>query len=426
MHLTRLILKEMGYRKLNLALALLSVVVAVGCLVAELTVLRAHDLRTEQIIAEKEEQTNKEMEKLQDEMRVSMKKLGFNIRILPKDQNLEELYAKDYASKLMPEEYVKRLVESKIVVIQHLLPSLRQKIEWPEQKGRTVILVGVRGEVPVIQRDLRNPILHPVPPGTMVVGYLLHKGLGCAIGDRLTLLGRDFTVGKLNEERGDNDDITVWVNLEEAQQVLNKEGLVNEIMALKCQCAGVGMDKVRQEIANTLPETQVIEFASRSLARFEAREAADATARREVEAMRDHRARLRAAAESFAAWLIPLVTAAATVWIGFLAFSNVRERLPEIGVLRALGLRSRDVFLLFLGKAAVIGLVGAAAGYLAGACIGLLWSSTGVAAGNLPGLLDFGLLVQLLIMAPVLSAVASLIPAMVAAQQDPALILRDA
>jgi len=423
MRLSRLILKELVYRKLNLALGLLSVVVAVGCLVAELTVLRAHDLRTNEILAAKEARTRQEMARLEDEMRKSMKKLGFNILILPRDQNLEDLFASDYASKYMPEDYATKLIASRVVTVQHLLPSLRQKVEWTEQKGQTIVLVGVRGEVAAVPRDPREAMLQPVPPGTMVVGYLLHKNLGLAVGQHVKLLGADFTVHQLQPQRGDKDDVTVWVNLAEAQRLLKKEGLVNEILALKCQCAGVGLPKVRAEVERILPDTQVVEVATKAIARAEAREAAAATAEQQVEDERQHRADLRGAREAFAAWLIPLVTVACTVWIGFLAFGNVRERMPEIGVLRAIGLRSRDVFYLFLGKAMLIGLAGAALGYAAGLAIGVLWGDAPMRARGT--LFDAGLLVQVLLMAPLLSGIASWIPAMMAAQQDPAVVLRE-
>jgi ABC-type lipoprotein release transport system permease subunit len=273
-----------------------------------------------------------------------------------------------------------------------------------------MILVGVRGQVPRLHRDPSELMFQPVPPRSMVVGYRLHKSLGLKANDRVTLLGAEFTVSKLHEERGDKDDITVWINLDEAQRLLKKEGLINEIMALKCQCAGVGMEKVRQELERFLPETQAVELATRSLARAEQRDAAAAAARRAIEAE-----------ERFASWLVPLVAFAATVWVGFLALSNVRERLAEIGILRAIGLRSADIFLLFLCKAVLIGLVGALAGYFAGRVVGLGWGQ----AQAVVRLLDVGLFATVLIAAPALSALASWLPALRAAQQDPAVILRE-
>jgi ABC-type lipoprotein release transport system permease subunit len=399
----RLVAREILYRKVNFALGVVSVLVAVGCLVGELSLLRAHDLRTQARMA-----------RLNDEMRKEMKKLGFNILILPKDQNLADLYATDYASKHMPEEYVKRLANSKIMTVRHLLPSLRKKIEWREQGGRVALLIGVRGEVPVVHRSPKKPILYPVPPGTVIVGYHLHKPLGLKKGDTVTILGREFTVHQCNDERGSKDDIALWANLEEAQALLDKEGQINEIMALKCQCAGMGILQVRKEIQRILPDTQVVEFATKAMARARAREAAAAAAQE-----------TRAAMARFAAWLVPIVTLGAIVWIGFLAFANVRDRRQEIGILRAVGVGSRRVFLVFLAKAVLFGIVGAALGYVGGTGVGWLWGDVPSAEGY-AALFDPLLLLGALLVAPLLACLASWLPALMAAQQDPAVVLRDA
>jgi ABC-type lipoprotein release transport system permease subunit len=403
MTLARLVFKEIGYRKLSLALAALSVVVAVGGFVAIVTILRAHDLRTQQT-----------MDKLEDDMRKEMKRLGFNILILPAGQELDEYLAKDYALKTMPERYVKQLSSSDIITIQHLLPSLRQKVEWKEQGNQDIILVGVRGEIPILHRNPREPILDPVPKGTMVVGYHLYQKLGLSVGRRVTLRGAEFTVSKFHEQRGDKDDITVWINLDEAQRLLGKEGEINEILALKCQCAGVGIGGIQAELSRILPETQIVEVATKALAREGARDRAAQAAKA-----------TRQSLEQFAAWLVPLVTLASTVWIGFLAFGNVRERLPEIGILRALGLRSQDVFVLFLGRAVLVGVLGAVVGVLCGLVVGVLCSGAPGELARAGRAFDARLLAAALVAAPLLSAVASWLPAMMAARQDPAAILRE-
>jgi len=112
MNIWRLVLKEIQRRKLNFGLGLLSITIAVAVLVGALTMLKAHDIRTQRIIAHREAQTKARMKALEDDYRKIMKGMGFNLLILPKDQNLSDLYADDYASKYMPEEYVHKLSSS--------------------------------------------------------------------------------------------------------------------------------------------------------------------------------------------------------------------------------------------------------------------------------------------------------------------------
>ncbi|MCC6354761.1 MAG: FtsX-like permease family protein [Verrucomicrobiae bacterium] len=421
MTIWRLILREISHRTIGFALGLLSVSIAVASLAGAMTLLRAHDIRTEEIVAAKEAETKREMDKMEDDYRKIMKNLGFNVLILPKDQNLADLYADDFASRYMPEAYVDRLAKSDIVTIQHLLPSLQQKARWPEQGERTVIVIGTRGEVPYAQRTPKSPILDPVEPGTVVLGYELHRGANVKPGDTVAFMGRRLKVAKCHGERGNKDDITAWISLREAQEIFNRPGQINGILALECVCAADSLDKIRAEIAGILPDTQVIEFSSQVIARAEARRRAAETAYAAIESEKQQRARLRAARERFAAMLVPVALVGCMAWIGLSTFGNVRDRRAEIGVLRALGVRSAQILAVFLGKAALIGVAGGVVGYAAGFAAGATWGEGGPASA----LFQPPLLAASVVLAPLLALVAAWIPALLASQQDPATVLRE-
>lgn len=443
MSIWRLVAREIHYRKLSFGLSVLSVLVAVGCLVAELTLLRLHDHHTQQVVAAKEAETRLSMEafeaetrermrRLEDDYRKITRDLGFNILILPKDQNLGDLYAHDFASKTMPEAYADRLAKAGIVTINHLLPILQQKLDWSE-RDRMIVLVGTRGEIPIVQQDAKKPILDLVPPGTVVVGHELHQSLKLTKGDRIKLQGQEFKVHKLHPKRGNKDDITLWINLAEAQKLLDKEGHINAIMALECNCSADRLDKIHGEIAGILPDTQVLELVPQAQARAAARNRAAAEAqeaRRQaaqaaaaaLEREKQGRAELKGRLEEFAAVLVPLVVLGCMVWLGVLAFSNVRERAGEIGILRALGLRSGQVLALFLTRAVLVGFIGAVLGYAAGSLVGMLRGET---AADASSLFRPVLLLGVVAAAPLLCALASWVPALMAARQDPAVILRE-
>jgi putative ABC transport system permease protein len=425
MRLHTLVFREILHRRLNFCLGVLSASVAVGCVVSELAMLKLHDARTDRIIYAKEAQTQARMAMIEDDYRKLMLKLGFNVLILPKDQSLSDFYADDFASKYMPEEYATRLARSKVVTINHVLPSLEQKLQWPEQ-ARTVLLMGVSSEV-YIQSQQQKPILEPVPPGTMVLGHELSANLHLEPGAKTKLMGREFAVTKINPARGNRDDITVWINLSEAQDLLDKRGLINGILALDCTCDTADrLGRIRPEISRILPETQVIEFASQALARAEARQRAAAEARSAIAHEKDNRARLRRERESFAAVLIPVLVLGAALWLGLLCFNNVRERRAEIGLLRALGVRSHQILAIFLSRAALIGLAGACLGYAAGLIIGALWREA-PGAPRLGALLpDPKVALAVLLAAPLVAVLAGWLPAWFAAQQDPAVVLKEA
>jgi putative ABC transport system permease protein len=428
MCLWRLVAKEIAYRKLDFGLGVLAVVAAVACLVAVMTLLRAHADRMTEISAAKEEDTSASMLKMEDDYRVITKGLGYNILILHKDQDLGEFFSQGYASQHMPEQFVRRLAESEIVTIQHLLPALYEKIRWPEQGARTVILIGVRGEVPHLRSNRKEPMLNPVAAGTMRIGYVLSQTLGLQPGATVRLLGKDFSVAETCPQQGNTDDIALWIPLDEAQRLLGRPAEINAIMALSCVCAEGNVQRIRDEVGRLLPETQVVELAPQAAVRYQGRTRAATLSRETTDADAAHHARLRQEREALAAWLVPLVVVGSIIWIGLLAFGNVRERKIEIGVWRALGFRTKQILGVFLTKALLLGFVGAVVGYAVGFVTGLgwsVWDGVSFSLARMAALFDPALLAFVLLLAPFLAGLASWIPAVLAAQQDPAVVLRE-
>lgn len=415
-----LILREMGHRKGHFLLSLVAVAAAVASLVGAVTLLDAHRQRTERLLAGMRAEVEAKTNQTNDEIRKITKGLGFNILILPKDQNLHEVYDKGFAEKTMPEEYVKRLTDSDIAVINHVLPSLIRKVEWPEQR-RSILLVGTRGEAKVKNLSETKPILDAVPKGKAVLGYELHHQLRIETDASIQLLGRAFQVQKCLPRRGSQDDISVWINLAEAQELLNLQGQINAIYALECNCESVDrIGQIREEVAALLPETQVTEFQSQAVARAEARNLAWKQGADAIAAEKANSDNLQRERENLAGWLVPLVLAVSALWIALLAYGNVKARVSEIGVLRALGVGNGRILWLFLGKALILGVVGAVVGYPLGFGLGLVWSGgTQEAAALFSGTL----LALSLSIAPVLALCASWIPAQVATRLDPAVVL---
>lgn len=450
MNLWQLISREILHRKLNFLLGVLAVMVASACLVGAQTLMTRDRIVTGQILSAKEEQVQaavaakqQEVEKagaeLEDAIRKHMKGLGFNVLILPEDQDLGELHLNGTLSATMPEEYVERLANSDIITVNHLLPSVMKRVEWTE-KEMDVILYGTRGEVPIMHRDLKKPLLDAVAPGNMVVGHTVHTKLGLAEGDTVEFMGREFTVSKLHPERGSTDDVTIWIDLKLAQELLSMQNLVHAILALECECAGDRIAQIRAEISGILPGTQVIERYSQALARAEARakakEVAEAALIREQKAgeetlarEREGRYQIEAQHASLAGVIVPLVLIGAAGLIGFLAYANARQRREEIGILRAIGVRTSQIVLLFLGKAVILGVLGGIIGVGLGVWVGVHAGETSAAAPQFEQLVSAspGLWMTLAstpLLAVALAAIASWTAAIFAARQDAAIVLQ--
>ena len=114
MKLAHLILREIASRKISFFASLLAVCASTCCVVASFGLLKDHKYDTEELLRKETRDEEERLKKYtlrlaeltrkhEDETRKTMKNLGFNILILPKDQNLADLYAEDFASKYMPE-----------------------------------------------------------------------------------------------------------------------------------------------------------------------------------------------------------------------------------------------------------------------------------------------------------------------------------
>ena len=423
MGILKLALREIRHRWLGALLGVLSIAAAAACLVASLALLREHDLSTARLLERKQKEMTARLAVYEDDVRKLTKNMGFNVLILPGAVDLAQFHVTDTPGHFMPEDYAKRLVDSKAATINHVLPSLQQRVKWTE-KERTVLLMGILGEV-WIKAQGQKPILEAVAPGKIWLGHELHRTLSLRRGDRTTFMGREFTVDRCQSERGGKEDVTVWMNLREAQELLDRRGQINAILALECNCATVDrLGEIRTEIARILPDTQVIEFQSQALARAEARNKARALAQQEIARETEARARLGRDKERLAGIVVPLVWAAGALWIGFLAMANVRERRAEIGILRALGARTPQVLALVLARAKLTGLAGAVVGYAAGLAAVLLWNPGPEMKEAVAGMIRPATILLVLVAAPLLAGVSAWIPAALAARQDPAEVLR--
>jgi len=378
MSVIRLLIKEILHRKLNFALGLLAVAGAVALFVAMLTMSRASENETRRL----------------------MRDMGFNLLIVPKNTNMEDFWANDFAREEMPEEYVKKLANTKDISADHYVATLEKKVEW---RGRKILLTGILPELGAVGKRKKSRMGFTIKPGTVYVGHELARSQKIKPGDRIEILGGEFTVERCLAESGSKDDVRIYADLHDVQRLLGKEGKINAIKAMGCLCYGGSLATIRDELARALPDTKVTEFRSIALARAE----------------------MRKMVERYAMFILPTVLLVCAAWVGVLALMNVRDRRREIGILRALGLGSGRIAALFLGRAVIIGLVGAVAGFFIGSALALRFGPVIFKITSQKIVPIYGLLAWSLVLTPLIAAIAGFLPAMVAVTQDPAQILTE-
>lgn len=376
-----LILKEALHRKVNFVLSLSVVMITVALFVTYLTTAEASKRETTRVTRD----------------------MGFNLRIIPKETDMDLFWTAGFSEGTMSEETVQRFAsyEGVFLSYNHLVAVLQKRFSL---QGKDVILTGVSPAI-TAPNQKKQPMGFEIKAGDLHVGFQVADRLKLKRGDTLELGGHSFKIERAMVESGTEEDIRVYGRLSDVQRILGLEGKINEIKAIDCLCLTADQDPLRalrSELDKALPEAKVIQM--RTIA--------------------DARAKQRQTAERYFGFMSPLLLMVCAGWVCVLAVLNVRERRSEIGVLRALGHGSWRIAGLFLGRALLIGAGAALLGYGLGAALALnvgpeIFKVTAKAIKVETALLGWSL-----VAAPAFSALASFVPAMLAVAHDPAVSLR--
>jgi ABC-type lipoprotein release transport system permease subunit len=337
-----------------------------------------------------------------NETRKIMLELGQNLRIIPKNTEMDEFWITGFSGLTMPQDYVYRFAEKSGYSYTHLTATLHKKIQW---RNNTVILTGIMPEVFPPDKSFQKPMTFTVKPGTAYVGGELVSSLQINEGDDIEIAGHKLKVLKTLSFKGSIDDIRIYCHLDDAQKILNLSGRINEIKALECMCyVATDMDPLtaaQKQLKDLLPEGKVLL----------------------LDGIAQIRIKQRTSIKKHMDFIMSCTFIGCGIMIGILAMINVRDRKAEIGLLRVLGYQGTRISLLFLGKALLTGIIGAFPGYFIGTKLALMFGTDIFPVTAKAIIADSTLLNDVLLWAPAFVLVASFLPMMIAVTSDPATIL---
>ena len=253
----------------------------------------------------------------------------------------------------------------------------------------------------------------------VLIGKGLADTMGVKVGDRITMVGRSqheqmrqrtmTVVGIFDLGLPDIEKQTVYISLGEAQALYNVAGSTE---------VAIFLEKLGQE-------SNVIDSMKPSLPGYE------------IESFQANYPDLASAINSKNGVMdifSVIIIAIAGVGILNLLLMAVYERTREIGVLGAMGLKPRQISLLFVLEGIMIGLVGVAAGIVLGLAINGYLMKVGMDFGNMTQAASYMALMQSrayptwgveklplrVSMIVIISALAALIPAAEAGRREPA------
>lgn len=382
MNLCILVIKELFYRKINSLIILVTVIVASTVSVAIYSLSKASENETRKIMREQ----------------------GLNLYIFPKGTNLIDFYTINNTSTF-PEIYVDKLAESKSFdAVRHLTGILQVKYpDWKDSNGSThqIILSGYKDEA--MQRFLpkQETMGFDIDKGTVHVGALLAKNIKS--GEPFTIKGSDgrlhsFTISEILQEGKGLNDMGVSFNLADLQELLGKPGEINKIEALGCVCKDGRIKNARKQVQAIFADLEVTELTS----------------------IADARENQRLMMNKYGAFIIPFVMLSCLLITALLFHQNITVRSREIGLLKALGNSTGKILFLVVSKAFLLGLAGGIAGFFAGNLVAeyfgkeiFMFTSSEIRPA-------WNVFLYCILLFPVLWALASWIPALLATQIDAA------
>lgn len=375
------VLKEIFHRKFNFLLGLLGMITIVALVVAFYTITSA----------------------TKDETRLLTRNMGFNVRIIPGDSDMNLFWLQGYSDKIMPESVVDKMIEQKSVNYAHLTATLHKKIEW---RDKQLILTGISKDEKEPSGATKSKMIFQIPKGKVYLGYEIAKTFNVNEGDTVYFFDTEFEVIKTLSEVGSDDDIRVYFDLETLQELLGMEGSVNEVMALNCMCStenGDPLGELRKELAQIVPDAKVIMNST----------------------IADARENQRKMTDKYFAFLFPIILIICAIWLGSVAMGNVKDRVYEIGTMRALGFTTWKIGWLFFSRALIIGVLGSLIGFALGTILSAQLGPEIFRITLVSVKPQYKLLYYALLIGPLFSMLTALLPILWAVNQDSAKLLNN-
>lgn len=277
-------------------------------------------------------------------MQLIMKNMGHNLFILPVEADALAFYTCSDEQTAFDDSVCREMAKHRKLASRYYANVLQARAQV---EGVNAVLTGVE---PIHRSDEtaeKRHLFEQIPADATLLGAAIAEDLELSEGDRLSVLGRRFTVSRIQPPKGTLDDYRIWIDLGVCQELLQRRGQVNAILAFLCMEGGSLQDvlaRQRRAFRELFPEFRVIPKTDILVGR--------------------HLARMTT--NRYLHYLLLLVLGITIVVIVVTGLQEITERRHEIGILLAMGAGYTYIVLLYVAKILAVAAVSSLAGFLIG------------------------------------------------------------
>lgn len=344
-------------------------------------------------------------EAMNTDIATKLDEFGANILIVPKTESLNLSYAGLNVSGL--EVNSNRLNNddvSRIMTIKNknnisiIAPKL---IEISEINRKKILVVGVDFKKESSLKKWWSIIgSAPVNKNEVLIGANAKQSLNTGLNDIVYIKEKPFLISGILKDTGSQDDDLLFMDLETAQQILNKPESISliEVAALCYDCP---IEEIVAQTSDKLPTAKVTAIRQ--------------TIQSKMEAIGHF--------QNFSIGISVVVLLVSAIIVFTTLMASVNERVREIGIFRAIGFRQSHILQIILSEAFILSLVSGFLGYIFGLFIANSIASV-LGIDNQLIIFDWKLLGFSITLSVMTGLLSGLYPAIKAARLDPVEALR--
>jgi hypothetical protein len=383
MNLLVLIFNEIKFHWINFGVSVVSLGIIVCLLLLSSSFIFKQFQNGISVIASKESETKALMNDMITDYETITDRMGYTLRIISKDQSLNDFYSSGFGSAYISEKILDTLMILYSKEIRSALPVMQIKSLWPPVK-RSVLFSGI-GTSPLSLTEYKLPPSIPTMSScSIALGFELPTYPEAIKGSKVDIKGKRFTITSCEGQRGSIDDITVWMRLDDLQKTFSIPNKINEIWIWPVLDTAHPISGLASRIERSIKSCKVLCISAPSVMQLKARETAAVIAKETIATEKKTNQIIFSKHKKYLLIFSIISVLTCSIWISILILQNVSVRQEELMILRVIGCHNNSIINMLGVRGFCLGFCGTSLGLMSGFLIlTLLHQKIGLSASTI-------------------------------------------